>query len=182
MLHFGGVGSVFNLAIKIFWSIEINDLWAKKICRPKRWLFGPAATFILRSSCWKSCWPPSLWTIRLQLFLTDSSKSPLFRTSVAIEIDKYDINPEVNKKPKIFKTIWHGYRGILKLFGRVNQASLKLSASFSISVCWTYKSDYMGKRTMTLPNCCRISNKKILKTVFHAHFLQIKEFGRIHFI
>ena len=36
--------------IKIFWSIELNNLWSKKICRPKMivW-FG--ATFILRWSC-----------------------------------------------------------------------------------------------------------------------------------
>ena len=74
----------------------------------------------------------------------------------------------VNKKPKNFKTVWHGFWGILKLSGRVNQASLKLSASFSISVCWTYKSDYMGNRTMTVPNCCRISNKKILR-LFSMH-------------
>ena len=41
----------------------------------------------------------------------------------------------VNKKPKKFKTVWHGVRGILKLSGRVNQASLKLSAGFSNTVC-----------------------------------------------
>ena len=41
----------------------------------------------------------------------------------------------VNKKPKKFKTVWHGFRGILKLSGRVNQASLKLSAGFSNTVC-----------------------------------------------
>ena len=43
----------------------------------------------------------------------------------------------VNKKPRKFKTVWHGYRVILKLSGRVNQASLKLSAGFSNTVCWT---------------------------------------------
>ena len=42
----------------------------------------------------------------------------------------------VNKKPKKFKTVWHGFRGILKLSGRVNQASLKLSAGFSNTVCF----------------------------------------------
>ena len=41
----------------------------------------------------------------------------------------------VNKKPKKFKTVWHGFQGILKLSGRVNQASLKLSAGFSNTVC-----------------------------------------------
>jgi len=41
----------------------------------------------------------------------------------------------VNKKPKKFKTVWHGFGGILKLSGRVNQASLKLSAGFSNTVC-----------------------------------------------
>ena len=30
----------------------------------------------------------------------------------------------VNKKPKKFKTVWHGFWGILKLSGRVNQAGL----------------------------------------------------------
>ena len=44
---------------------------------------------------------------------------------------KYDhFDPGVNKKPKKIKTVWHGFRGILKLSGRVNQASLKLSAGF----------------------------------------------------
>jgi len=43
----------------------------------------------------------------------------------------------VNKKPKKFKTVWYGLRGFLKLSGRVNQASLKLSAGFSNTVCWT---------------------------------------------
>ena len=81
---------------------------------------------------------------------------------------KADCKAGVNKKPKKFKTVWHGFWGILKLSGRVNQASLKLSASFSISVCWTYKSDYMGNRTMTVPNCCRISNQKILR-LFSMH-------------
>ena len=38
----------------------------------------------------------------------------------------------VNKKPKKFKTVWHGVRGIFKLSGRVNQARLKLSAGFLI--------------------------------------------------
>ena len=43
----------------------------------------------------------------------------------------------VNKNPKQFKTVWHGFQGILKLSGRVNQAGLKLSAGFSNTVCWT---------------------------------------------
>ena len=43
----------------------------------------------------------------------------------------------VNKKPKKFKTVWHGFQGILKLSGRINQAGLKLSAGFSNTVCWT---------------------------------------------
>ena len=47
------------------------------------------------------------------------------------------INTGVNKKPKKFKTVWHGFRGILKLSGRVNQANLKLSAGFPNTVCWT---------------------------------------------
>ena len=41
----------------------------------------------------------------------------------------------VNKKPKKFKAVWYGFQGILKLSGRVNQASLKLSAGFSNTVC-----------------------------------------------
>ena len=48
-----------------------------------------------------------------------------------------DVATGVNKKPKKFKTVWHGVRGILKLSGRVNQARLKLSAGFSNTVCWT---------------------------------------------
>ena len=46
-----------------------------------------------------------------------------------------NIFPGVNKKLKKFKTVWHGFRGILKLSGRVNQANLKLSAGFSNTVC-----------------------------------------------
>ena len=47
------------------------------------------------------------------------------------------IQPGVKKKPKKFKTVWRGFQEILKLSGRVNQASLKLSAGFSNTVCWT---------------------------------------------
>ena len=46
-----------------------------------------------------------------------------------------DRSSGVNKKPKKFKTVWHGFQGILKLSGRVNQASLKLSAGFSNKLC-----------------------------------------------
>ena len=35
--------------IKIFWSIDRNDLWSKKICRPKMIVWS-SATFILRWS------------------------------------------------------------------------------------------------------------------------------------
>ena len=38
----------------------------------------------------------------------------------------------VNKKPKKFKTVWHRFRGILKLSGRVNQASLNCLLVFQI--------------------------------------------------
>ena len=44
--------------------------------------------------------------------------------------EQLEKNTGVNKKPKKFKTVWHGFWGILKLSGRVNQASLKLSAGF----------------------------------------------------
>ena len=42
----GGGGGVF----KIFWSIELNDLWSKKICRPMM-IVWCGAIFILRWSC-----------------------------------------------------------------------------------------------------------------------------------
>ena len=45
----------------------------------------------------------------------------------------------VNRKPKKFKTVWHGFRIILKLSGRSYQVRLKLSAGFSNTVCWTSK-------------------------------------------
>ena len=45
----------------------------------------------------------------------------------------------VNKKPKKFKIIWHGFWIILKLSGRVNQVRIKLSAGFGNTVCWTSK-------------------------------------------
>ena len=35
--------------IKIFWSIELNDLWSKKICRPKMFVWSGD----LRWSCFK---------------------------------------------------------------------------------------------------------------------------------
>ena len=54
----------------------------------------------------------------------------------------------VNKKPKTFKTVWHGFRGILKLSGRVNQA--KLQSACSITVC--------------NPNFCLL-NEKFFKTI-----------------
>ena len=45
-------------------------------------------------------------------------------------IGKAERQAGVNKQPKKFKTVWHGFRGILKLSGRVYQANLKLSAGF----------------------------------------------------
>ena len=51
----------------------------------------------------------------------------------------------VNEKPNKFKAVWDGFWGIVKLCGRVNQASLKLSAGFPntvtpLSVCQMRKS------------------------------------------
>ena len=46
-------------------------------------------------------------------------------------------NSGVNKKPKKIITMWHGFGKLWKLSGRVNQASLKLSAGFSNTVCLT---------------------------------------------
>ena len=43
-------------------------------------------------------------------------------------VDEVGACSGVNKKPKKFKTVWHGIRGTSKLSGRDNQASLKLSA------------------------------------------------------
>ena len=59
--------------------------------------------------------------------------------TLAANLSRYNIVvfPGVNKKPKKIKTVWHGFRIILKLSGRVNQARLKLSAGFSNTVCWT---------------------------------------------
>ena len=47
------------------------------------------------------------------------------------------LRPGVNKKPRKFKIVWHGFWVILKLSGRANQPTLKLSAGFSNMVCWT---------------------------------------------
>ena len=44
-----------------------------------------------------------------------------------------------NKKPKTMKTVWRGNQAILKLSGRVNQASLKLCTGYSNTVCWLFK-------------------------------------------
>ena len=64
----------------------------------------------------------------------------MYFLTTGAEVEKDDAGemvsiPGVNKKPKKFKTVWHGFRGILKLSGRVNQASSKLSAGFSNTVC-----------------------------------------------
>ena len=66
--------------------------------------------------------------------LMDESSSD-GETSPSTSFTNLKIQTGVNKKPKKFKTVWHGFRGILKLSGRVNQASLKLSAGFSNTVC-----------------------------------------------
>ena len=55
----------------------------------------------------------------------------------------YIVCTGVNKKPKKFKTVWHGVWGILILSGRVKQASLKLSAGFSNTVCWSSKTCFV---------------------------------------
>ena len=61
-----------------------------------------------------------------------------FSVAIILKLSwRYWFHAGVNKKPKKFKTVWHGFRGILKLSGRVNQAGLKLSAGFSNTVCWT---------------------------------------------
>ena len=53
----GGMGRWGDGVIKIFWSIELNDLSSKKICRPKL-IYWSGAKFIL----WRSCfhWPDLL--------------------------------------------------------------------------------------------------------------------------
>ena len=38
-----------------------------------------------------------------------------FEKSLGLLTTRYLVNPGVNKKPKKFKTVWHGFRGILKL-------------------------------------------------------------------
>ena len=45
----GGGGRGGGSIIKIFWPIELNDLWSKTICRPKMIIWS-GATFILRWS------------------------------------------------------------------------------------------------------------------------------------
>ena len=45
--------------------------------------------------------------------------------------------PGVNKKPEKINTVWYRFWGTFKLFGRLNQANLKLSACFPNTVCWT---------------------------------------------
>ena len=80
-----------------------------------------------------------LWTMHPLSFWQASSPppSPPASWSWAIRSCFFPSPPGVNKKSKKFKTVWHGFQGILKLSGRVNQASLKLSAGFSNTVCLT---------------------------------------------
>ena len=54
--------------------------------------------------------------------------------STATALAQVAFKAGVNKRPKKIKTVWHGVRGILKLSGRVNQASLKLSVFQILSV------------------------------------------------
>ena len=50
------------------------------------------------------------------------------------------------KKAKKIKTVCNGFQEFLKLSAKANQASLKLSANFSISVCWTFETILRCKR------------------------------------
>ena len=102
-----------------------NPLQTKIIVRPpKKCLFQCVC---VNTSC-PFC--NIMTSIRWQIFRTNLSHELQWRT--------HD-NPGVNKKPKKFKTVWHGFQIILKLSGRVNQVRLKLSAGFSNTVCWTSK-------------------------------------------
>ena len=47
------MSSTSNSIIKIFWPIELNDLWSEKICSPKMIVWS-GAIFILRWSCFVS--------------------------------------------------------------------------------------------------------------------------------
>ena len=76
---------------------------------------------------------------RLDFFLVAQIKQTLSQAIWELQTAEGTSNPEtgVNKKPKKIKTVWYGFRGILKLSGRVNQESLKLSAGFPNTVCWS---------------------------------------------
>ena len=52
----GGMGRWRRDVFKIFWSIELNDLWSKKICWPKVIVWS-GATFTLRWFCYVTVFP-----------------------------------------------------------------------------------------------------------------------------
>ena len=108
--------------------------------------------------------------------------------------------PGVNKKPEKINTVWYRFWGTFKLFGRLNQANLKLSACFPNTVCWTpstffrvatcliwlslrdkgriffhwSKSVWIGTICLSItachPNFC-LSNEKIFKSVCQGWIL-----------
>ena len=116
----------------------------------------PSTLWYSTAMCWYSLGPHDFCDLELGIEITISVTIALHSISLSPHELPYDISlfvcgdvvtnsknlfhllivPGVNKKPKKIKTVWHGFRGILKLSGRVNQASLKLSAGFSNTVCW----------------------------------------------
>ena len=58
-----GVG-VGGSIIKIIWSLELNDLWSKTICRPNM-VVRSGATFILRWSCFDNSYLTLISLLRI---------------------------------------------------------------------------------------------------------------------
>ena len=86
-------------------------------------------------------------------------------------------NSRVNKKAKKIKNVWHGFRGILKLSGRVNQGSLKLCAGFSNTVCWDFLrckllclTENEKDRGMFCPHFVQLSNSVSKRTIRLFHY------------
>ena len=69
-------------------------------------------------------------------------------------------------KAKKIIGVWHGFRGILKLSRRVNQASLKLHAVYSNDVCWTSLSFFQCDQFLIRAQICKNTGR------LRAHFLQ----------
>ena len=76
-------------------------------------------------------------TLDLEDYFSRFEETVVVKFPGPISEGKSEFHAGVNKKANKFKAVWDGFWGIVKLCGRVNQRSLKLSPGFLNTVCWT---------------------------------------------